>query len=337
MKPGHLFSGPVLIVAEIGNNHEGDFEVAQRLVRQAARAGVDAVKFQTFKARYLSSQADTERFQRLTSFELGEEQFAALAQQARDLGLLFMSTPFDLASAEFLEPLVDAYKIASGDNNFRALVERVADTGKPLIVSSGLVELDWMRHLETLIKGRWKAKGVTQTLAILHCVCSYPVPPEEANLSAIPALANDLDCVIGYSDHTLGLEACLAAVSLGARIIEKHFTLDHNYSAFRDHQLSADPDEMTRLVQSIRKIEIMVGGPQAKAIQPGEKTLQTAARRSIVAARALAAGHRLEFADLTWIRPGGGLSPGQESELVGRRVNRDFQFGEQIQLRDLQG
>jgi sialic acid synthase SpsE len=330
MKIGNTLSEErVAIVAEIGNNHEGSFDNARRMVDAAAKTGVDAVKFQTFQTKYFTSNADPARFARLSKFELTQAQFAELASQARALGLGFMSTPLDVGSARFLAPLVDVFKIASGDNDFLPLMAEVCRSGKALIISSGLADMGRLRATRDFVRGEWQRLGISPELAILQCVCAYPVPPEEANLRAIPLIASELAVTAGYSDHTIGIEACLGAVALGARILEKHFTLDKNFSDFRDHQLSADPDEMKRLVDSVRKMEKLLGRAE-KTVQASESGNQKVARRSIVAAADLPAGHVLSLEDLTWIRPAGGLRPGDEDMLVGLTLRRDVKFGEPL-------
>jgi len=321
----------VFIVAEIGNNHEGSIEVARRLVEAAADAGVDAVKFQTFRTAHYVSAADPARFKRLQSFELTFEQFRELERLARSLNVGFLSTPFDLESAAFLESIVDAFKIASGDNDFFPLIDRVCASRKPVIISTGVADLPHLRRVRDFVAQR---RG-TGNLAFLHCVTSYPAPPGEANLAAIPQLAAELGVTAGYSDHTMGPEACLAATALGARILEKHFTLDKHYSDFRDHQLSADPAEMRQIVEGVRKIETLLGRPE-KRVQPCEESLVKLVRRSIVAGADLPAGHRVRMEDLTWIRPAGGLSPGNETLLLGKTLRRAFRFGEPIGAEDVE-
>lgn len=325
----------VLIVAEIGNNHEGNFELAQRLVREAAACGVDAVKFQTFRTEHVVGRLDEERFRRLQSFELGYTQFGELSELAHSLGLLFLSTPLDLASAEFLSSIVDCYKIASGDNNFYPLISRVAQTGKPLIISSGLSDVAQVARTVAFVRKEWEASNLVGELAILHCVTSYPVAPEEANLRAIQFLGERFDVPVGYSDHTVGIDAALLAVALGARIIEKHFTLDKNFSDFRDHRLSAEPAEMADLVRRIRMAALMLGARE-KVIQPCEKAVVQTVRRSIVASADLPRGHRLTWSDLTWIRPGGGLAPGEEHLLVGKLLKHSVGFGELLRPSDVE-
>lgn len=326
----HDLTEKILIVAEIGNNHEGNFEVACRMVEAAAAAGVDAVKFQTFKTRRFTSNADPARFARLSKFELTQDQFAKLAELAVARGIIFFSTPLDLESAQFLAPIVPVFKVASGDNNFWPLIDYVSASGKPVIISTGMADL---AHVVAVAE-RAKAKGAAGRLAFLHCVAAYPVPANEVNLRAIPALAVATGCPIGWSDHTLSGDACLAAAALGARIIEKHFTLDKNFSAFRDHQLSADPAEMRQIVDGVRRVEVLLG-TSAKVIQPSEQATITPARRSIAAARDLPRGHRIHGEDLMWVRPAIGLPPGEEHRVVEHTLARDVKTGEAITEKDI--
>lgn len=326
----------VFIVAEIGNNHEGDFEVAQKLVRAAAESGVDAVKFQTFRTEHYVSRADTKRFGQLKSFELSPDHFRNLARLARSTGLAFLATPFDLASAKFLQEIVDAFKIASGDNNFYPLVAQVVRSGKPVIVSTGASNAAQVAKTVAFAKEQWAEYGKPEQLAILHCVSSYPVEPGQANLLSIPFLAQEFpEVIIGYSDHTVGTDAALLAMALGARLIEKHFTLDKHHSTFHDHQLSADPPEMRDLVHRLRQASSMLGTLD-KVIQPCEKPLVAVIRRSIVAGADLPAGHRVRPSDLSWIRPAGGLEPGQEHVFIGKSLKRAVRFGERLGPADVQ-
>jgi sialic acid synthase SpsE len=324
----------VLVVAEIGNNHEGDFARAVELVRQAARCGVGGVKFQTVRAAQLVRRAETARFERLTGFELSERQFASLSELAHELGLVFISTPLSLEAVRFLEPLVDAYKIASGDNDFFPLLEQVARTRKPVLISTGVSDDDTLAAAVRCLKNQWDAYGVFE-IALLHCVSSYPTPPEQANLLSIKYFERRWACTVGYSDHTLGTEAAVLAVAAGAEIIEKHFTLDKNQSDFRDHQLAADPAEMAELVRRVRAAESLLG-TFGKSIQPCEAASRTAIRRSIVAARDLKAGAVLAMADLKWIRPGDGLRPGSEEQIIGRRLKRDVREDDAFSTGDVE-
>lgn len=316
----------VLVIAEIGNNHEGSFSCAKKMVKLAAKAGADAVKFQTYRTESFISPGDEKRFRKLKSFELAYGEFRKLSDCARSEGLLFMSTPFDLESVKFLDGIVPAFKISSGDNNFYPLIRAVAQTGKPVLLSGGLADVKQLGASQSLIQRTWRKEGTKQEMAILHCVSGYPVPPGEVNLSVITRLMKEFDCVIGYSDHTIGIDAAILAVALGARIIEKHFTLDKNYSDFRDHQLSADPDEMACMVKKIRMASSLLG-KGVKEMQECEKEVAGAIRRSIVAVRDLAAGQRLSRDDITWMRPGGGLPPGDERFVVGKVLSRPVKKG----------
>jgi N,N'-diacetyllegionaminate synthase len=325
----------VLVIAEIGNNHEGNVDNARRLVEEAAAAGADAVKFQTFRTERFASRADEARYARLESFELQPDDFAGLADLAHAEGLLFISTALDLGSVEVLEPLVDAFKVASGDNDFFPLLERLADTAKPVIVSSGLVDVAGIRRAVDCIRERWREQRIESELAVLQCVSSYPAPPEETNLRTIAELATELRCTVGYSDHTLGIDAAAFAVPAGARIVEKHFTLDKEFSDFRDHRLSADPAEMRELTRRVRTADELLGDGK-KSVQPSEAETLQAIRRSIVAARDLRRGDRVQADDLMWIRPGDALRPGEEHRLVGRALTRDVGFGEQLLPSDVE-
>lgn len=326
----------VLVVAEIGNNHEGDFERARGLVRAAARAGADAVKFQTLRAAELVPPADRARFERLRGFELSGEQFTQLAAEARRAGVMFLSTPFDLESVELLDPLVPAFKIASGDNDFYPLIDRVATTGKPILISAGLSTLDEIRYSVARIRHTWRSLDLDPDLALLHCVSSYPTPPEQAGLRCISTLANALCVTPGYSDHTLGIDACVLAVAAGARVIEKHFTLDKNQSDFRDHQLSADPPEFAEMVRRIRAAELMLGDGRCEP-QAAELEALTSLRRFVVARGDLPAGHVLGWRDLAWVRGTGGLRPGREHLLLGRPLARAVAAGTPIRVTDVAG
>ena len=319
----------ILIIAEIGNNHEGSYALAEEMIGLAAVAGAGAVKFQTFKTEHYVSKKDRDRFDRLKSFELSPADFEQLSGVAKEAGLLFISTPFDLESADYLNSIVDAYKIASGDNNFYPLIAKVAKKKKPIIMSTGLADLDHIKKSQLFISKIRQENGLKQDLAVLHCVSSYPVLPEYANLKAIETLRNELDCTIGYSDHTLGIDAALIAVALGARIIEKHFTIDKEYSDFRDHQLSSDPEELKQLVNKVKTVAMMMGTGD-KILQESEIGIEDQIRRSIVAKHDLPKGAKLSWDDITWIRPAGGLPPGEENMILGKTLVKSVSMGEPI-------
>lgn len=325
----------VLVVAEIGNNHEGDIAVARKLVEQAAACGAGAVKVQAFQTERFVRRSDAARFKRMKSFELTPDQFANLAELARSKGLLFIATPLDLESARMLNDLVDAYKIASGDITFFPLIDAVCQTGKPMIVSTGASDLAQVERTVGFIRDHWERRGIGQQVAILHCVSSYPAPEDQVHLSVLRVLAQRFGGPVGYSDHTIGIDTCVAAVAAGAQIIEKHFTLDKHTSDFRDHQLSADPEEMKRLTEQVTKIARLVGRPE-KRIQECEDPTAREIRRSIAAALDLPKGHELAWEDLTWLRPGSGIPPGEESKLLGRTLNRSLSDGEHISLADVE-
>ena len=221
-------SKKVFIVAEIGNNHEGSFDLAMEMVEAAAKTGVDAVKFQTFIPEFFVSRDDEARLERLNKFKLTYDQFRNLELRARELGLIFFSTPLDIESAFFLNEIQPIFKISSGDNDFYPLIKVTASFNKPTIISSGIVDLNFIKNLVDY----WHSVGgCDQNLVIMHCVSSYPAPKEQANLKAISTLKSTFpNLVIGYSDHTLGIKAAIFAVAAGARIIEKHFTLNKNQS-----------------------------------------------------------------------------------------------------------
>jgi N,N'-diacetyllegionaminate synthase len=327
----------ILIVAEIGNNHEGSYTLAEELIGQAAQAGVGAVKFQTFRTEQYVSCQDKARFDQLKSFELTSNEFEKLSKVAYEAGLLFLSTPFDLESARFLNTIVPAFKIASGDNDFYPLLEVVAETGKPIIMSTGLADLTQIRYSKTFIEKTWRDLAIEQQLAILHCVSSYPTPPNEANLAVIPYLRRELQSVVGYSDHTMGLEAAVLAVALGARIIEKHFTIDKNFSDFKDHQLSADPQELVQLVQRVKDVSTLLGS-EGKIVQQSEAANIKAVRRSIVARSDLPKGRTISWEDITWVRvSSGGLRVGKEHLVLGKTLFKPMLMGEPITIESLGG
>ena len=336
MKIEHLdTTRSVLVIAEIGNNHEGNFAVAQEMIGRAAEAGADAVKFQTIIPDLLVCAEDKNRLNRLRRFQFSYEQYEGLSRQAKEAGVIFFSTPFDLQSARFLNNIQSVFKIASGDNNFFPLIDTVASFGKPMIVSTGLADLVLLDRLYADIHQVWLKNGFSPGLAFLHCVSSYPVPQEQANLGAITTLKTRFPgVVIGYSDHTLGIEVALYAVAAGARIVEKHFTLDKRYSDFRDHQLSADPEDLRCMVDGIRNLETIMGSGE-KTAQACEEDQKNSVRRSIAAATDLPRGTTLRQDDLTWLRPGSGLPPGEESRLVGRTLRRSLLQGELMVLKDL--
>ncbi len=326
----------VFIVAEIGNNHEGNFDLAKKMIVKASNAGVDAVKFQTFIPEHFVSFKDQSRINRLKSFQLSFKQFKELSKIAKKKGLIFFSTPLDIKSANFLNTIQPIFKISSGDNDFYPLIDLVANFKKPIIVSTGIADINIIKKVyNKILKIHSSKKNYHLNLAFLHCVSSYPVPNEQANLATISYLKKLFPkVVVGYSDHTIGIEAAVLSVVAGARIIEKHFTLDKNFSDFRDHQLSADPEEMRMMVKKIREAEKMLG-EEKKKIQLCEKEMKILGRRSIAVARNLIAGTRLSRSDLIWVRPGKGFSPGDEKKIIGKKIRRNLKMGDIIRKNDI--
>ena len=323
----------VFIIAEIGNNHEGSYSLAEEMIGKAAEAGACAVKFQTIVPEKLVSISQKDRIEQLKRFQLTYDEFERLNKVAKHENILFLSTPFDIESVHFLNSIVPAFKIASGDNNFFPLIEVIAQTGKPIIMSAGLIDLLEVRKTIDFISNIWNENAIDQDIAILHCVTSYPTALEEANLSTIKELQS-LNVTIGYSDHTIGTEAAVLSVALGARIVEKHFTIDKNYSDFRDHQLSADPNEFSQLVERV-EIASKLLGQSRKTVQESEKLVMEKIRRSIVARKDLDENTVLTLDDISWVRPGGGLAPGNEEMVLGKRLKVKVAAGELITLDNL--
>ena len=323
----------VLIIAEIGNNHEGSYVLAEEMIGLAAEAGADAVKFQTIIPERLVSFQQKERIKQLKKFQFSYDEFTKLSKVAKNEDIIFLSTPFDIDSALFLNDIVPAFKIASGDNDFFPLMEVIAETGKPIIMSTGLMNLDEVKKSALFIKNIWQENQIEQKLALLQCVASYPVPPENANLLTIRELEQVAD-VVGYSDHTMGTDAVVLSVAFGARIIEKHFTIDNNYSNFHDHQLSTNPADLRQMVDRIRIAEKMLG-EGLKIPTDLELRNKQSFRRSIVANHNLSAGHKIKLEDLDWVRPGGGIRPGKEEKLIGKKLNFGVKAGEKIKLNNL--
>jgi sialic acid synthase SpsE len=319
----------VLVIAEIGNNHEGNLQLAEQLIDLAASTGVHAIKFQTYRTEEHISRKDETRFKRLKSFEFNEDQFEILSEKVHKAGLLFISTPFDLQSVSILEPLVDAYKISSSDNTFYPLMEKIALANKPILMSGGLADIHQLHYSKLFIERIWREHSIFQSLAVLHCVSNYPVELHEANLLAIHDIARNLGCTVGYSDHTLGIEAAVLSVAVGARIIEKHFTLDKHFSEFRDHQLSVTPDELKELVRRVKEAEQYLGSG-IKEPQESEKSNMNAMRRSIIAKRRLHVGEIITMDSIRWVRPAGGIAPGNEHLILGKRLKLEVAEGDMI-------
>ena len=307
----------IFVVAEIGNNHEGNYKNAIKLIDKASEAKVDAVKFQSFLTEgYLSSSIDKKRTKLLKKFQLSFNEFKKLSIYAKKKGLIFFSTPLDLKSCDYLNKIQPIFKIASGDNNYEALIKKIIKFKKPTIISTGMMDYNDVLKLYRFVK----KLRINSKLGILHCVSNYPALPEELNLNSIMFLKKKFpNCYVGYSDHSIGIEACMVAASMGAKIIEKHFTLSHNFSKFRDHKLSANPSEMSLLVKKIREIEIM-RGKFYKIITKNEKKNKVNIRRSIAANKTLEIGHRIKESDLIMLRPGTGYEYKDRKFIIEKKV-----------------
>lgn len=334
---------PCFIIAEAGVNHNGDMDRALQMVDLAARVGASAIKFQTFnterlvthespKAAYQvqNAGATESQFDMLRRLELSAEDHAGLVERCQEQGIMFLSTPFDEGSADLLDQLgVPAFKIGSGELTNLPLLGHVARKGKPMIVSTGMANLGEVEAaVDTIVQN-----GGHQ-YALLHCVSNYPANPADVNLRAMATMANAFGVPIGYSDHTPGLEVALAAVALGACVIEKHFTLDRRLPG-PDHQASIEPGELEALVQGIRVVEASLGSGIKK---PAASETDTAnvARRSLVAAKPIPAGATLTSGHLTLKRPGTGLPASLISMVVGRKARQNIAPDQLISLEMLE-
>ena len=321
------------IVAEIGNNHEGNYHVAKKLIKSAKECGADAVKFQTFIPELYIDTNNTKRFQQLQKFQLSFDQFKLLSKYSKKIGIIFLSTPFDIKSAKFLNSIQKLYKISSSDSNFIPLIETIAKFNKTIMLSTGLSDIQTITKSKNKIFKIWnlkknKKKSKNVHLVIMHCVTSYPVLEEEANLLAIKTLKSKFkDCIIGYSDHTVGIYAALAAVTLGAKVIEKHFTLSKSYSNFRDHKISSDPKEMKCLINNIRNLEKAFGNGK-KEIQNSERKYINTLRRRAIACRDIKKNDRLFNSDIKWVRADSGYKIEHAKKILGKKLKLNIRKNE---------
>ena len=330
-----------IVIAEAGVNHNGDLGNAKKLIEVAAYAGADYVKFQTFSARDLATQdarqanyqiintgLEESQYQMLSRLELKREYYCHLIEHSRECGIKFLSTAFDIDSLKFLDGLgLDLVKISSGDITNYPFLCAVSELKKPVVLSTGMASLGEVEAAVNLLIGR----GVKPSeLTLLHCTTEYPAPPEEVNLRAIETLRIAFGVSVGYSDHTAGIEVPIAAVSLGASLIEKHFTLDCSMQG-PDHLASLEPKELVKLVSSIRLIEKTLGDGIKRAM-PSEISNIVVARRSIVAKCDIKAGEKFTKENLCMKRPGTGISPMRYEEILGRVAKKDFYTDQQIEI-----
>lgn len=331
----------IIIIAEAGVNHNASMEMARRMVREAARAGADYVKFQTAVPELvISSIAPKAEYQKETTGE-GESQldmcraihlplwaYAELAELCREEGIGFMSTPFDLVSIDTLAPLgMDYWKIPSGEITNLPYLRKIASKGGKVILSTGMSTLD---EVETAVSVLEKGGIPRRDVILLHCTTQYPTPMEDVNLRAMDTLAT-LGCGgIGYSDHTLGIEVPIAAAARGAAVLEKHFTLDKNLPG-PDHRASLEPAELKAMVDAVRNIEVALG-TGVKTAAPSEVANINVARKSIVAARDIKCGETFTEENITVKRPGGGINPMLWDDVIGKRASRDFAYDTLIEI-----
>tara|TARA_B100001093_G_scaffold518912_1_gene605543 strand:- start:1845 stop:2849 length:1005 start_codon:yes stop_codon:yes gene_type:complete len=321
----------VFIIAEIGNNHEGNFNNAKKMVELAAKAGVDAVKFQTFKTENFIRKTDKKRFKQLKKFELSYKNFKSLKDIAHKNKLKFISTPLDMDSADFLTVNADLIKISSGDNNFFPLIDKILKTKKKMIISCGMMNINQVKDLEKYINKIIGKKEATNRVAFLHCVTSYPVENEYANLNSIKFMKKKINLTIGYSDHTVGVQACLAAVALGANILEKHFTHDKNFSSFRDHHLSSDFDELKSIVDSVRILENQLGQFNKKIEKPEHKLIKMV-RRAPYAKKNILVNERLSLENTVFLRPASSKNFLNLKKVIGKKTKNKFSKDKIIKL-----
>lgn len=330
-----------LIIAEAGVNHNGDLDLAKRLVASAAAAGADIVKFQSFitekcisvhapKAQYQTAAtgAEESQFEMVRKLELSRAGHVVLIEECRRHGIRFLATAFDVESFDLLIELgIGLVKIPSGEITNLPFLRHVASTGRPVILSTGMATLG---EVEAALEVIVQAGTPRELVTILHCSTEYPTPMVDVNLRAMCGMKSAFALEVGYSDHTVGIEVPIAAVALGATVIEKHFTTDRSLPG-PDHQASLEPQEMKAMVDAIRNIEQALGDG-IKRPNPSEIKNKPIARKSLVAARAIRAGEHFTSDNLTAKRPGTGISPMRWDEVLGRVAHRNFAPDELINL-----
>jgi len=327
----------VYLIAEAGVNHNGSLDIARKLVASAAAAGADAVKFQTFRADTLVSpdapKADYQKettgaaesqYQMLKKLELDEAAHVELQALCKKLGVDFISTPFDVTDIPLLQKLdIPLFKVPSGAITDLPYLRAINACGKPVVLSSGMATSDEVADALAVLKDC--------EVSLLHCTTEYPCPFADVNLKAMLTLRDRFGLRTGYSDHTTGIEVAVAAVALGAEIIEKHFTLDRSMEG-PDHKASLEPDELKAMVSAIRHVSAAIAGDGTKSPVAAERKIAAVARKSIVAKRPIAKGELLSVDNLATRRPGTGLSPMKWDIVVGQTASRPFAEGEQIVL-----
>lgn len=317
-----------IIVAEIGNNHEGNFNRAINLIDAASKSGADAVKFQTYKVESYYNQkfTDKKRYNRLKKFQFTFDQFEKLSKYSKKRNIIFYSTPFDIESAIFLNKIQKLFKISSGDNNFDTLIKVLKSFNKPTIISTGLLNyLEINKLLRQFDSYKNKNK-----LGILHCISSYPAPHENLNLKSISFLKEKFPKFdVGYSDHALGIDSCKIAIMLGAFMVEKHFTLDKNTSDFHDHKISADPKELKDLVDFSRNFRPMLGNLKKNPKKEEIRNIKNL-RRSAYFKKDMRSGRQIFSGDIDWLRPFSNFSIENPKEVERKILKKNVKKGDLI-------
>ena len=334
-----------LIIAEAGVNHNGDLEIARKLIEIAAEAGADYVKFQTFSAdklvtkkakqaayqkKNLQSNDDAGQYEMLKKLELSRDDHTQLIKWCNYYGIKFLSTAFDNESLVYLinELALDYIKIPSGELTNYPYLRLAAELKKPIILSSGMATMQEILEAVDVLTGFGVAK---EDLYILHCTTEYPALISEVNLKAMDAIAEATGCKTGYSDHTMGIDVAIAAAARGARVIEKHFTLDRSLPG-PDHPASLEPDELKRMVISIRNVQRAIGNGIKQPASSREESNRDVARKSIVAACDIKAGEIFTEENLTTKRPGSGISPMRWPDVIGKIADRDYNENDLITI-----
>ncbi len=324
------------IIAEAGVNHNGNIDLAFKMVDAAKKSGVDAIKFQTWKtellmtktaklAEYQKKGNKVSQYDLVKELELSYDNFIQLKKYCDETGIIFLSTPDEIESAEFLRNLQDVFKIGSGEITNLPFLRKIGSFKKEIILSSGISTLKEIENaLDVLIRSGTDQSQIT----VLHCNTEYPTPCRDVNLLAMLSIRDELKVRVGYSDHTLGIEIPIAAVSLGADIIEKHFTLDRNMIG-PDHQASLIPDELEAMVIAIRNVETALG-EGIKSPSPSERKNKTVIRKSIVAKKNIRKGEVFSDSNLTTKRPGDGITPMKWDSILGQTAVKDFRVDEKI-------
>lgn len=338
MKPLTLFGrnlvNEIAVIAEIGVNHEGSVDAAATLVKRAAEAGADAVKFQSYTpSRYISSD-DAERFERVIRFGLSEDDHRHLAKVAEDAGIAFFSSALTEDWVPLIAELSSAIKIASGDLNFEPVIRNAARTQKTVVLSTGGGTLEEVRRAIDWVREEQAAENISERLVVMHCVSEYPASIENVNLLSIPHIQNEFGVPVGWSNHVIGPEACLTAVALGASVIEVHVTDQREGKTFHDHMLSFEPAELKDLIDAMRRVRVSLGTFE-KTPRKGELEILNKLRKGVVAARDLSAGAVLRREDLIWARPATYIRSDEVGTLVGRTLKTPKAVGSSLKWDDL--